>query len=431
MDIIFNIIIFLFAIFILVLVHEFGHFWTARRLGIKVERFSIGFGKPIWRHLGKDGVEYVISPILLGGYVRLNDESYNQKPVWRRILVMLAGVTGNVILAILLFWLMFTIGIKSPKPIIGQIIPNSIAYRAGLKPGSEIRNIDKYIVYNWQNVAIAIISRLGDKGYLVINSYNLDLSNWVVDKLNPDPILSLGIKPYHPFIPPIINKVEKNSPAEKIGLQPRDRILAINGKEIKDWLDFIKYVQKRPHKKLNLTIQRANKPIELSGITGSKLGRGWKKIGYLGVGSLPVKWPPDKIREQNYSVFNALPVALKQTHQLLNFNVVVLTKLITGKISIHVLGGPITIFSASETAFKQGLMAYIGFLALLSIMLAFINILPIPGLDGGNCLFLLIEAFIRRPISPIIQGFVLRLGMIVLAILIFIALGNDLLRIFT
>lgn len=431
MDIIFNIIIFLFAIFILVLVHEFGHFWTARRLGITVERFSIGFGKPIWRHLGKDGVEYVIAPVLLGGYVRLNDESYNQKPVWRRILVMLAGVTGNIILAILLFWLMFTIGVKSPKPIIGQVVPNSIAYHAGLQSGTEIRTIDKYNVYNWQNVAMAIITRLGDKDYLVINNYNLNLSTWVVDKLNPDPILSLGIEPYHPFISPIINKVEKNSPAAKIGLQPEDRILAINGQAIKDWLEFIEYVQKRPNKKLNLTIQRANKPIELSGITGSKLGRGWKKIGYLGVGSLPVKWPPDKIREQNYSVFNAFPVALKQTHQLLNFNVVVLTKLITGKISIHVLGGPITIFSASETAFKQGLMAYIGFLALLSIMLAFINILPIPGLDGGNCLFLLVEAIIRRPISPVIQGVVLRFGMIMLAILIFIALGNDLLRIFT
>ncbi|KPJ67551.1 MAG: hypothetical protein AMJ43_04705 [Coxiella sp. DG_40] len=431
MSILINILAFLIAIFVLVLVHEFGHFWVARKLGTKVERFSIGFGKPLLRWQGKSNIEYVIAPILLGGYVKLNEESYQQKSVWRRMAIMLAGVTANILLAILLFWLVFTIGMKVPKPIIGKVIPESIAYQAGLKTGDVIKNVDGRDVFDWQGVTIAIISHMGDRNKLLINGHYLNLNNWVINELNPDPIMSLGIEPYYPSIPAVINKVMSDSPAKQIGLLPQDRILHINGQKIVDWYDFIKYIHNHPDQKVKLTIERSGEPVILTGIIGSKLGFGLKKIGYLGVASLPVSWSKDMFNEQHYSPLQAFYPALQRTWLLLNFNFVVLTKIITGKMSLHVLGGPITIFSAAEVAFKQGIIIYTEFLALLSVMLAFINILPIPALDGGNFVFLLLEAIIRRPIPIKIQTFALRLGMTILAILIFIAIGNDLLRIFT
>jgi len=431
MGILINIIAFLIAIFVLILVHEFGHFWVARKLGIKVERFSIGFGKPLLCWQGKNDIKYVIAPILLGGYVKLNEESYQQKSVWRRMAVMLAGVTANVLLAILLFWLVFIIGVKAPKPIIGKVIPESIAYQAGLKSGDEIKNVDGRDVFDWQGVTIAVISRMGDRNQLIINGHYLNLDHWVVNKLNPDPIQSLGIEPHYPSIPAVINKVMPDGPARQIGLQPQDRILAINDQQIKNWYDFIKYIHKHPDQKVKLTIDRFGEHVHLSGIIGSKLDPGLKKIGYLGVASLPIKWPKNMFNEQHYSPWQAFYPALQRTWLLLNFNFIILAKMTTGKISLHVLGGPITIFSAAEVAFKQGMIIYTEFLALLSVMLAFVNILPIPALDGGNFVFLLLEAVIRRPVPVKIQSFAIRLGMIILAILIFIALGNDLLRIFT
>lgn len=430
MTILLHIIAFLIAVFILVLAHEFGHFIVAIKAGIKVERFSIGFGKPLLKWMGKTGIEYVIAPILLGGYVKMNDESYNKKSVWRRMAVMAAGVIANVILAILLFWLMFTIGITMPKAVIGKITHGSIAYNAGLQPKSEITNIDGRNIKDWQSAAMAIVSRLGDRGYMLINGRKLDLSNWQVAKFNPDPIKSLGIEPYNPDVAPVINKILKKSPAAFMGLEEKDLILSVDKHAVTSWNDFVKYVQEHPKQRITVIIKRGSKEMQLSGITGSKFGRGWKKVGYLGVLSLPANWPKDMLLEQNYPFWQAIIPALNQVKQFTNFNFIVIAKIITGKISLYVLGGPISILSASAEALQQGVVVYIGFLALLSVMLAFINILPIPGLDGGNFVMLLIEAIMRRPLPSTIQMIALRIGMLLLALIIFIAIGNDLLRMF-
>jgi regulator of sigma E protease len=360
----------------------------------------------------------------------MNDESYNKKSVWRRMAVMVAGVIANILLAICLFWLMFTIGIIMLKPVIGKITHNSIAYHAGLQSGSEIKNIDGRDIKDWQGVAMAIISRLGDRDHMVINDHKLNLSNWQVAKLNPDPIKSLGIEPYTPYIIPVINKVLPNSPAALMGLQAKDRVLSVDKYRVNSWNGFVKYVQKHPKQIIKVTVNRSGTKMELSGLTGSKFGRGWRQVGYLGILSVPAKWPKNMLVEQNYSFWQAFVPALEQTRLFLNFNFIVVMKMITGKISLHVLGGPITILSAATQALQQGIVIYIGFLGLLSVMLAFINILPIPGLDGGNFVLLLIEAVIRRPLSGKTQMLALRIGMLMLALLIFIAIGNDLLRLF-
>lgn len=430
MSILLNILVFLCTVFLLILVHEFGHFWVAKQLGFKIERFSIGFGKPLWHHRSKRGVEYVIAPILLGGYVKFQDESYESQAVWRRMLVMLAGVTANVLLAIFIFWLIFTIGIRSPKPIIGQVIPNSIAHNAGLQAGEEIKSINGNKIYDWQGVALAVLSRIGDQNFIVINGRNLKLSNWKISDTSPDPVLSLGIKPYRPFIPAVINKIARNSPAVRIGLRPKDRILMVNGREMHNWYDVIEYIQKHPKGQLAFIIEREHKRIQLIGRAGSRSGRWRKKIGYLGIISARTKWPPGKLHERRYSIVKAIVPALQQTWSILHFNLVVITKIASGKISLRLLGGPVTIFTATEEAFQLGIAVYLEFLALLSIMLAVINILPIPVLDGGNFVMLLVEAIIRRPIPEKVQLITIRVGMLFLLTIIFIAVGNDLMRLF-
>ena len=222
MNILLNILAFFIAIFMLVLVHEFGHFWVARRLGVVVERFSIGFGKPLIKWRAKSGVEYVLAPILLGGYVKLDDSSYTAASVWRRMAIMLAGVCGNLIFAVFLFWLMFSIGFKSPKAIIGKIVPHSIAAEAGLKVGAEINTIDSSRVDDWQEASMAIVMRMGDRGQMAINQQKLDLSSWKVSKLNPDPLQGLGLVPYYPNVTPVVERVAKGSAAAHMGMVYRD-----------------------------------------------------------------------------------------------------------------------------------------------------------------------------------------------------------------
>ncbi|MCK4869652.1 MAG: RIP metalloprotease RseP [Gammaproteobacteria bacterium] len=430
MDMLGNVVIFLVTIILLVLIHEAGHFCVARILGVTVERFSIGFGRALCKFKSrKSGVEYVLAPILLGGYVKLNDDSYNAKPAWRRLLIMLAGVAANLLLAILVFWLLFSIGIKGPKPVIGEVVPHSIAAEAGLYSGMLLRTIDNKPVASWQEAAIAIVKRLGDKNTMTINGHVLALQNWSVSKLDPDPIAGLGFKPYTPFIRPIVNEVKKNSPASRIGLRRGDRVISVDKTPIKRWQQFLRYIAQHPQTQVDIVVTRGHHTIKLSGKTGSRFQAGWKSKGYLGVSSLPVKWPSNMLQERNYGIFGGLIQSLRQTWMLFSFNFIVLAKLAMGKISLKVLGGPITIFAATEQAFQHGIIAYISFLAMLSIMLAFINILPIPVLDGGNAVMLVIEMIFKKPIPENVQLIAVRIGLFILAAIMFVAIGNDVLRI--
>lgn len=452
MLIILKIFAFLFAIFILVLVHEFGHFWVARRSGIKILKFSIGFGKALYTWLGKDGTEYILAAIPLGGYVKMLDTretkvsvherqfAFDYKPIWQRLLVVLTGPVVNLLFAFLVFWLLFVVGITVPKPIIGKITPHSIASQAGLLRGAEIIAVDGKNVTDWQQVVLTIFSRIGDRGNLIVktttglapnNTYFLNIDTWKLDSFQPDPLLALGIIPYHPLAPAIIGKIMPKSPAAVFGLQVNDRVISIDRQRISDWEEFIEQIKKYPAQQINLLIKRDGQLLSRTVTTDWKFGEGWGKIGYLGVGSLPTKWPEEILQHQQYSPLYALFPALSQTWSMFDFNGVALTKLITGKISFHVLGGPITIFQSASAALNAGIVVYFGFLAILSVMLAFVNLLPIPGLDGGHVLFLAIEAVLRRPISVRTQVLVFRLGMILLVLIMVQATINDLMRIFS
>lgn len=454
MNIFLSIIGFFLAIFVLVLVHEFGHFIVARWCGVRVLRFSFGFGPVLWKWRGKKyQTEYVIAPLLLGGYVKFLDSregevahadlkyAYDHQNSFRKILIILAGPGSNFLLAFFAFCLMFAVGVKLPKPIVGKVILNSPAYMVGLKTGSEIVSVDEKSVIAWQDIIIKIMSRFGESGQFTLkaqdnslsapNSYTFDLSKWQSNSFRPDPLKDFGIVPYHPIAPPTIGGTEENGPAAKAGIMKNDVVISVDQVRVKNWDDLTDYIKNHPRKTIKLLLRRNHKILKMAVTPSQKFGPDWKKIGYLGIKSINAPWPNEMITMQKYSVVDAIFPALKQIHEFTNFNWIVLQKMVTGKISLHVLGGPISIFQTTGHALQQGFVVYAGILALVSVTIAFINLLPIPGLDGGHVFVILIETILRRKISYAVQLLLLRLGMIFLVLLIFQSTFNDIMRLFS
>ncbi|MBA2654940.1 MAG: RIP metalloprotease RseP [Gammaproteobacteria bacterium] len=451
MDVFTQILAFIITVLVLVSIHEAGHFVVAKLLGMKVLRFSVGFGKAIFKFHDKKGTEYVIAFIPLGGYVKLLDErevavpeaekhlAFNRQPLWARTLVVLAGPMTNLLFAILAFWLMFMVGIESLRPVVGSVQPNSIAARAGLQPGDEIIKVDGTPTLTMQQVVMRVVERLGEKDSMDIEAisalthlpvhYNLNLQNWVVNQLNPAPLTSLGIEPLRPEIPAIIGTIAPQSPAQVAGLLPKDKILTLNNQRIANWYDLVAMIHANPGKTVTVTYARNNKS-ESKRITIQKKSAGLRYVGSIGVKPPPISIPANMITLRKYPPFPALGVATNETWQFLVFNFVVLKKMIMGQVSLSSLGGPITIFQTADDAFRQGASVFLGFLALISVMLAFINVLPIPGLDGGHLLNFLIEFIIRRPLSLRFEMISVQVGIFLLIMLMVLATFNDILRLF-
>jgi regulator of sigma E protease len=437
------------TILLVVGVHEFGHFFIARLCGIKVLRFSIGFGKKLFSWHDKSGTEYVLAAIPLGGYVKMLDENegtvpenelqyaYNRQPVYKRMAVVSAGPIINFIFAAVLYWILFMVGFTTVKPIIGKIQPDSIASIAGLKPKEEIIEVDNKPTLSWYNATLQILMRTGDETQMQIKTllpdskntavYSLNLKTWHMDELKPDPLASLGITPFEPEIPLIIGFMQPNSPAEKSHLNIGDKILAVDTTPIKNWENLITLVSNSPDKIMKFKILRDNKIIILPVTIGAKQHLFSHPKGYLGIAPR-FEWKPELLRHNQFGPIAAIPHALQETRDFINLNFIVLGKMFTGKISLQSLGGPITIFESAGTALNQGIIPFISFLAFLSIAIGFINIIPIPGLDGGHFLFQTIELILRRPISERTQLLFYRLGLILLVLLIIQAVTNDLMR---
>jgi len=453
MQILLQVISFIFVIFVLVVSHEFGHLIVAKLFDVKILKFSVGFGKELFSWHGKDKTKYAISLLPLGGYVKMLDTremkvspqelhlAFDHKPVLQRILIVLAGPFTNIIFALLVFWIMYLLGVTLPKPVIGKILPDTIASATMLQSGDEIIGIDNKSVQDWQGVMFGIFGHIGNKDNLRIivkknntpieQTYNLNLANWSFSGLEPDPLRELGITAYHPPISKIIGKVAKNTPAAKANLREGDEVISVNGKAVEDWEEFINFIQKNPQQILRLQINRQHELLNVNVKTDWKFGPGWKKIGFLGVSSQKPVWPSSMLSGENYSFFGALQPAWRNINDFMVFNAQVLGKLITGKIPMGILGGPISIFQSSAAALNQGAIVFFGFLGIFSIMLAFVNLLPIPGLDGGHVLICLIEFVRRKPLSAAVQILIMRLGIIALILLAVRASINDLLRLFS
>ena len=435
------------AIFSIIVLHELGHFFVAKACGIKVLRFSVGFGRAIWKRTGKSGTEFVLAWIPLGGYVKMLGEgeekasaadahrAFNQKPLLSRMLVVLAGPFTNFLIAIVAYWGVYLMGVTHVKPVIGSVVPHSIAARAGVRSGDELIKIDGVRTDNWQRVMMGLIMRMGDYGpmRLTVKPVDsqlhqervLDLSSWDVDRRNPEFFKSLGLMPYRPTVPAVIAKVVPGSAAAVGGLKAGDRILSVNGHPVSGWVPMVKAVRGLPHQRISLTLMRNHQKKVIHMEVGAI-----KQAGFLGIQSHPPAWPSDMLRVARYSVFTAWLPAFEQTWVLTKFNSMVLLKMVTGKISIRTLGGPITVFRAAGKATQAGLQVYLGFLGFISLTIGFLNLLPIPGLDGGHLVFQIVEAIFRRPVPERYQMVGLSIGMVFLIFLMVQATINDLMRLF-
>ncbi len=449
MDLIQTILSFLVALLILVSIHEFGHFYVARRCGVKVHRFSIGFGKVLWSWRDKQGTEYAFAALPLGGYVKMLDEregdvapeerhmAFNNKSVWQRIAIVAAGPIANFLLAILLFWGLLLQGQRDLIPVIDTVAPDSVAAQAGLEHGQEIVEVDGISTPTWQALNKALLNRLGESGRISFKVAYPDshfqyeseaqLDAWLRDAADPDPIAGLGITLFLPKIPPVVGEVVAASPAEKAGLKTDDKILQVDDLPIDDWQSWVEYVRKHPEAALQVQLERDAQVMEVT-LIPELLEENGQRIGRVGVGVKPYTMPEDMIRSYNYSVAGAFVAGVNKTWETSGFVLLSVKKLILGEISTKNLSGPITIAKVAGSSAESGLRSFIGFVALLSVFLAVFNLLPIPVLDGGHLFYYFIEVIKGKPVSDKVQMLGYQVGLFLVISLSVLALYNDIMR---
>ena len=437
----------LIALGVLVTFHEFGHFWVARRCGVKVLRFSVGFGMPLIRWHDRQGTEFVIAAIPLGGYVKMLDEretdvpaalaeqSFNRKTVGQRIAITAAGPVANFLLAIVFFWVLAMLGSQQVRPVVGGVESGSLAAVAGLAAGQEIVSIDGKPTNGWADVNLQLVRRLGESGTLQIGVRDegatvdgvrsVALDNWLKGADEPDPIRSLGIRPWRPALAPVLAELDPKGPAQAAGLKTGDRLLTLDGQSLGDWQQVVDTVRSRAGSRIVLGVERDGARLELP-VTLATRGEGKSASGYLGAGVQAVEWPPQMLREVSYGPLEAVGQGLSRTWNMSVLTLDSLKKMLFGELSVKNLSGPITIAKVAGASAQSGIGDFLNFLAYLSISLGVLNLLPIPVLDGGHLLFYLIEWARGRPLSDRVQGWGIQIGISLVVGVMLLALINDL-----
>ena len=448
------------ALFILVTFHEFGHYWVARRCGVKVLRFSIGFG-PILLKKQIGETEFAFSAIPLGGYVKMFGEntheqsqeqdqeeliskedeevSYSHKSVWQRMAIVLAGPIANFILAILVYFMVFMGGTRGIVPIIGELETGSIAELAGLEEGAEIKAIDGETTPTWADVFGQLVTRIGDTGEIQIDwgfpdtssvyTSQLQIQRWQSNAEEPDLLGSLGIEPFIPVADAVLAEVQEDSAAERAGFQAGDRILETNGKTTPLWQDWTEIVRSSPEQELEVLLERGsnNERVMLTLVPEAKLDNG-EEIGLAGVLVESPPWDESMKRDRSYNLGSAFMAATERTWDMSVFILETIKKLFTGQVSTKSLGGPISIAKFAGDSAEAGWQTFFQFIAMMSVMLAVMNLLPIPVLDGGHFLFYVVEAVKGSPLSEALQGIAMRVGMTAIFGIMLLALYNDFAR---
>ena len=437
----------LVALGVLVTFHEFGHFWVARRCGVKVLRFSVGFGMPLLRWHDRRGTEFVIAAIPLGGYVKMLDEregevpadqldqSFNRKTVRQRIAIVAAGPIANFLLAMVFFWVLAMLGSQQVRPVIGAVEADSMAAKAGLVAGQEIVSIDGEPTTGWGAVNLQLVRRLGESGTVNVvvreqdstteTPRTLALDHWLKGADEPDPIKSLGIRPWRPALPPVLAELDPKGPAQAAGLKTGDRLLALDGQALGDWQQVVDLVRVRPDTKIVLKVERDGAQIDIP-VTLAVRGEAKAAGGYLGAGVKGVEWPPSMVREVSFGPLAAIGEGARRTWTMSVLTLESLKKMLFGELSVKNLSGPITIAKVAGASAQSGVADFLNFLAYLSISLGVLNLLPIPVLDGGHLLFYLVEWVRGRPLSDRVQGWGIQIGISLVVGVMLLALVNDL-----
>ncbi|MGD7036482.1 RIP metalloprotease RseP [Methylotuvimicrobium buryatense] len=443
---------FIVAIGILVSFHEFGHFWVARKTGVKVLKFSVGFGKVIWSYQKSPAsTEYAISAIPLGGYVKMVDEregkvadedlpfAFNRQPLWARSAIVAAGPLFNLMLAVLFFWIVLFIGETGLRPIIGHVEPDTLAAEAGLLEGEEIVAVNQKNTATWAEVIESIFSAaMTGRESVDVTVKNIDeqqhsrLINLPEElRREPDKLYDkLGLKPWMPQLRPVVGRVLEAMPAADAGLQPGDLIVAANGEAINTWMQWVEYVQDRPGTAIALTIERQGVQLSLE-ITPQKVVENDITVGKIGAA---VEIPEDLMASlqvrNDLPLWPALTGAVSRTIFFSTATLKMMGQMILGNASVKNLSGPISIAQFAGLSAERGFVEFLSFLAKVSISLGVLNLLPIPVLDGGHLLFFAIEAIKGSPVSEKFQVALQQVGILLLLSLMVLALFLDLERLF-
>jgi regulator of sigma E protease len=443
---------FVVAISVLVAVHEFGHFWVARRLGIKVLRFSIGFGRPLWvRRFGADRTEFSIAALPLGGYVKMLDEreapvppqelsrAFNRQSLPVRSAVVLAGPLFNFGFAVIAYWLMFVSGVPGLKPIVGEVQPSSTAAVAGFEAGDELLNLDGRPTPTWDAATLELLDAAlaGSSVDIVVRRpdgvqrvLTMDFA-LVTDALAKGNLLdNLGLTVWRPKVPAVIDRLIGGGAAEAAGMLPGDRVTAVDGRVVDDWSGWVDYVRANPGRDLLVEVERDGGPVTLT-ITPRAVEEHGKKIGQIGAYVRRSQEQLERVRaEVRYGPLESVGKAFDKTWEMTALTVRTLWGMVSGKASVENISGPISIAQYAGYSVRVGLASFLKFLAIVSISLGVLNLLPIPVLDGGHLLYNLIEWLQGRPLSESSQQLGQQVGILLLLALMSIAFYNDLTRLF-
>jgi regulator of sigma E protease len=446
LTVLWNLGAFIVALSILVAIHEYGHFWVARRCGVKVHRFSIGFGKVLYKRTDKQGTEFAIAAIPLGGYVKMldgrvenvSDElqqfAFDKKTVWQRIAIVAAGPLANFALAIVAFFLMYMIGINSAKPIVQGVIDDSPMSVITTDQRFQVTAINQQQVGDWEALNLALVSQIGESEFNItikeltgetiepISTYRVSLTNWKFDPKKESIINSLGLSPYRSVVHLQVAEVAGGGAGFEAGLKAGDKLLAVNGAILTDWTHFVALIQSNADRELTLKIEREQQSSLL--LITPKVHENSDK-GYIGVSPVVDPYPEEYRVTLKFGPIDAFLRGIEKTGQITKLTFDTLIKLITGDISVKNLSGPVSIAKGAGMSADYGLAYFLGFLALISVNLGLMNLIPLPVLDGGHLLYYFVEVLTGKPVPEKIQEFGFKIGGAILLSLMSIAILND------
>ncbi len=446
-----TIIAFIVALSVLVVVHEFGHYWVARRCGVKVLRFSVGFGKPLWsKTMGRDGTEWVLAAIPLGGYVKMLDEregdvpahelhrAFNRKSVWQRFAIVLAGPMANFVAAILLYWALFVHGIPGLIPVVALPPPASIAAQAGFAAGETVLAVDGAPVKTWQDFRWVILQRAldrravsvelqGSQGERVVRELRFD--GLAPGDIEGDVLGAMGLLRQRLVLPPVIGEVTGSGAAARAGLRGGDRIAMIDGERPETWDAVVQKVRAAAGRPLQFRVQRGDVDLPPMAVTPDTIEEGGLRFGRIGASPrMDQDLMKGMIADVSYGPLESVWRAAAKTWETALFSLRMLGKMVIGEVSVKNLSGPITIADYAGQSAQNGWISYLLFLALISISLGVLNLLPIPLLDGGHLMYYSVEIVTGKPVSDRIMEVGQQVGMTLLFVLMAFALYNDINR---
>ena len=437
---------------VLIVVHELGHFAVARWCGVKVLRFSVGFGQPLWRRQGRDGTEWVLAAFPLGGYVKMLDEregsvppderhrAFNVQPVGRRMAIVAAGPLANLLLAVLLYTVVFWQGAPELRPLLGTPPAGSALAAAGVENGDEVLRLDGHDVVSFQDLHWQLLRQVGNGDFIVLETRNPrgeindrrvlvgpTLAEVGLEAELPE---KLGITLFRPLVAPRLGSVAESGPAAAVGLQAGDLVLAIDGRDVRAWSDVVMAVREAPGRPLQLEVRRGDAVLEFTVTPAEDNDRG-KPIGRIGVGVANPGDLPAMAVTVRYPLGESLRRAVRETWEKSLFSVQMFGKMLIGQVSLKNLSGPVTIADYAGQSARLGWASFVKFMALVSISLGVLNLLPIPVLDGGHLMYHMLEFLRGRPVSERAQEVGQRIGLSLLFALMAFALYNDFARLAT